>query len=410
MIMFRKTRRKIVGSVMGAMLILLAVTLSVIVLSSYLEARRQAKEMLEVYVNQYSLDALPWKQESLPPSEMDGPPKEAPLYELSTFYSVAFSDEEEVLAVDTGRNDIYSREDLVEIAKKLKEKGSFSGHTLSLTYRIAEKDGYTLIAFLDSTLTDESFHSLIQRTLITGIAAIAVCFILSDYLAYRIVKPLEDNDRKQRQFISDAGHELKTPVSIISSNAEVLSRQIGTNDWLDNIRYENERMSKLVIKLLELSKAENGKLQKEEIDLSMLVTGEVLPFEAVAFEKKLSIQSDIEDGILISGTRSQLSQLVSILLDNAIKYSQGGKKIVISLKKRMRIIQLTVENNGEAIPQEKMEHLFERFYRVDETRNGEDGNYGLGLAIAKAIVEEHDGSIGVSCKNGKVIFTVRIHT
>ena len=407
--MFRKTRRKIVASVMGALFLLFAVTLSVIVLSSLFEARKQSKEMLEFYTDQYSLEAPPREPGNRPPSEMDGPPGKAPLYELSTFYSVALSDSGEVLAIDAGRMGIYSEDDLVRIAKEIRENNTGSGHTSSLTYKVAEKNGYTLIAFVDTTITDDSFHSLVKNTLIIGAIAIAVCFILADYLAYRIVKPLEENDKKQRQFISDAGHELKTPLAVISSNAEVLSRQIGDNEWLDNICYENDRMGELVTQLLDLSRAENSDTPIEAIDLSRVATGEILAFESLAFDQGKTIKSDITDEIHISGSQSQLAQLVAILLDNAIRHSTGSE-IDVSLKTRGHTALLSVSNDGEPIPPEKQEHLFDRFYRIDEARNSEGQHYGLGLAIARAVAEKHGGSIGVSCHDGKVTFTVSLQT
>ena len=219
---------------------------------------------------------------------------------------------------------------------------------------------------------------------------------------------MEENDQRQKQFVSDAGHELKTPVSVISTNAELLFRQLGANEWLDNIRYENERMRDLVTQLLDLSRAENAHVQMEELDLSRLITGEALPFESVAFENGLSIRSEIDDGITLQGNRTQLSQLVSILLDNAIRHADGGNVIGLSLCRHGRYAVLAVENSGKEIPQEQQARLFERFYRLDEVRNGEGKHYGLGLAIAKTIAEAHSGSISVECKNRKVKFTVSL--
>ena len=193
---------------------------------------------------------------------------------------------------------------------------------------------------------------------------------------------------------------------MISTNAELLFRQLGANEWLDNIRYENERMGDLVTQLLDLSRAENAKIQMEELDLSRLVTGEALPFESVAFERGLSIRSDIDDSITLQGNRTQLSQLVSILLDNAIRHADGGNEIGLSLRRHGRYAVLAVENSGKEIPQEQQARLFERFYRLDEVRNSEGNHYGLGLAIAKAIAEEHGGKISVACRDEKVIFTV----
>ncbi|MBP5580768.1 MAG: GHKL domain-containing protein, partial [Ruminococcus sp.] len=241
-----------------------------------------------------------------------------------------------------------------------------------------------------------------------GLVALVVLFIVSMRIADRIITPLEQNDMRQKQFVSDAGHELKTPISVISANAELLHRQSGESEWLSNIRYETDRMSSLVRQLLDLSQAENAELVTEEINLSRLVTGEVLPFESVAFEQGLTIESNIADDVLVNGNRSQLGQLVSILLDNATRHSSGGNAVDVSLQAEHKQAVLAVSNSSEPIPKEKQARLFERFYRVDEVRNSEDGHYGLGLAIAKAITERHGGMIGVSCENGKVNFKVTI--
>lgn len=167
-------------------------------------------------------------------------------------------------------------------------------------------------------------------------------------------------------------------------------------------------MGDLVTQLLDLSRAENAKIQMEELDLSRLVTGEALPFESVAFERGMSIRSDIDDSITLQGNRTQLSQLVSILLDNAIRHADGGNEIGLSLRRHGRYAVFAVENSGKEIPQEQQARLFERFYRLNEVRNSEGNHYGLGLAIAKAISEAHGGSIAVACRDGKVVFTVSL--
>ena len=404
--MFRKSRKKIVASIMSALFLLFTVTLAVIVLSEYYENNRQSTEMLDRYVSLHSLEQLPGDESDLPPLDGQRPPAEEPLFQLSTFYSVAISNQNEIINIDTGRNGLYSQSDLIGFADDILASGNTSGKHGTLLYRVEKKDGYTLVAFIDNTVTSDSLMSLTRHTLIIGGIAILLCFFAADYVAYRIVKPLEDNDQQQKQFVSDAGHELKTPISVISTNAELLSRQLGSNEWLDNIRYENERMGALVTQLLDLSRAENVKMQMEELDLSRLVTGEALPFESVAFEHGLTIKSSIADGITLQGNRSQLSQLVSILLDNAIRHTDGGKEIGLSLRRHGHHAVLTVENRGKEIPAEQQARLFERFYRLDEARGSEGNHYGLGLAIAKAIAEEHGGKISVACRDEKVIFTV----
>ena len=244
--------------------------------------------------------------------------------------------------------------------------------------------------------------------MIFGGIALVVFFFLSVFWARKIVNPLEETYQKQKQFISDAGHELKTPVSVVNANAELLSREIGDNRWLANIQYENERMGNLITQLLDLARSENVTPQMERVGFSRLVRGEMLPFESVAFEKRLMLHSDIVDGIELVGNSTQLKQLISILLDNAIKHSTTKGEVHLSLKKEHDIVKLSVINSGDEIPLEQRKKIFERFYRVDTARNSDGNHYGLGLAIAKAIVSTHRGKIDVMCYNGLVEFKVEL--
>ena len=295
----------------------------------------------------------------------------------------------------------------MSIAKELLSAGKSSGRTENLSFVIRERAGYTLVAFMDTTVTESSLSMLLHNVLIVGGAAIAVLFFISLFLSKQIIRPLEENDRQQKQFISDASHELKTPVSVISANAELLSRQLGENEWLANIRYENDRMGELIRQLLDLSRAEHKDTSMEDLDFSRIVTGEALAFESLAFDRGRILNTDIEEGIALTGNQTQLTQIVSVLLDNAVKHAAGGE-ISLSLKRQGHSAVLSVENEGDEIPAEKRELLFDRFYRLDETRAGEGQHYGLGLSIAKAVAENHGGSIEVACPDGKVRFTVTL--
>ncbi len=417
--MFNRSRNKIIVSIMGSLILLFAVTLTVIMFASYREIRQQNTEMLERYVELYALELLPDGQyvPEFQPAGLNeagpGPkPGEPPLdqrldYQLSTFYSVTLSEDGSVLAVDNGPQAVYEEDELVRIAEELLSEGKTSGRADNLSYIISRRPDYTLVAFMDNTVTESSLSTLLHNVLLIGGAAIVAMFFVSLHLSKRIIRPLEENDRQQKQFISDASHELKTPVAVISANAELLSRELGENEWLDNIQYENDRMGGLVKQLLDLSRAENPETPMEEIDFSRIVTGEVLAFESLAYEQGKTIQSHIDDEICIPGNRNQLTQLVSVLLDNAVRHSSGGE-IEVSLKLQTHMAVLNVVNDGDEIPPEKQEHLFDRFYRIDEARNSEGQHYGLGLSIAKAVAEKHNGTITVSCRDGKVRFTVSI--
>ena len=413
--MFNKSRKKIVAAIMSILVLLWVGTLGVIYASSYFEMKKQNEQMLHAHAQMYNLPNA--FDQMMPPNgpRPDGNPgfkpgfdPESPKFQLSTFYSVAVSDKGEILEIKNDSPTVYASDDLAQMAKDIIKDGKSTGTKYNLTFLKTDKNGYALVVFMDNTVVNESAMTLFRYTLIFGGVALVVFFFLSRFLAKKIVAPLEESYQKQRQFISDAGHELKTPVSVVSANAELLSRELGDNQWLQNIQYENERMGMLVSQLLELARTENVTPQMEHIDLSRLVAGEMLPFESVAFEKGFVLNCNITNGITVEGNSTQLKQLTSILLDNAIRHSKPDGEVRLTLTKDHSIAEISVINMGEEIPAEHRERIFERFYRVDTARNGEDKHYGLGLAIAKAIVDAHHGHIEVNCYNGLVEFHVRM--
>lgn len=411
--MFKKSRRKIVASIMAVLVLLWIGTLCVIYACSYYEVLNRSRDMLERHIKQYRLS---WERpmpggHGEPPSPGRGEPpfENPPAYRLSTFYSVALStDGTDVLEVSNSQTEMYADDELAEIAREIVNSGSRDGMKRNLIYQMADKGGYLLVAFMDNTVMQESMTTLFRYTLMFGGVVILALFFLAVYLARRIVRPLEESYEKQKQFISDAGHELKTPVSVVNANAELLSREIGDNQWLHNIRYENDRMGLLVGQLLELARTEQVAPRKEHLDFSRLVGGEALPFESVAYEKEMPLRCEIKEGLYVSGNDAQLKQLVAILLDNALRHGEKGKEIALSLRAERGSAALSVINAGEEIPPEQRKQLFERFYRMDAARNGDGQHYGLGLSIAKAITEVHGGRIRVQCSGGKIEFAVRI--
>ncbi len=412
--MFKKSRRKIVASIMAVLVTLWTGTLCVIYGSSYLEVSRRNREMLARHAELY---LLPEKPQTAPVKEAhrlgpgSGIPhfEDTPAFQLSTFYSVAISEAGEILSVTNPKISVHDDEELENLARLILESGKTTGVRDNLVYHMADKGEYTLVAFMDNTIMQESMTTLFRYTLIFGGIAILLLFFVAVYLARKIVKPLEESYQKQRQFISDAGHELKTPVAVVSANAELLSRQIGENPWLSNIQYENRRMGALISQLLELARTEQVAPPMEPVNLSLLVAGEALPFESVMFEQGLVFSCDIAQDIWVLGNSTQLKQIAAILLDNALHHCSPGKEVSLALQKGPRsLVSLSVTNDGEPIPPSKQEQLFERFYRGDSARTGEKGRYGLGLAIAQAIVRSHHGEIQVQCGQGKVKFTVTL--
>lgn len=412
--MFEKSRKKIVFSIMSILVILWVGTLAVIYTSSYLEMTKKNKQMLKTHSEMFELsqdrEEFIAPPKPFPDNELESEHRfeDSPMFKLSKFYTVVVSYEGEVIEIRNEQPTVYTDTDLKELAEKIVGDEKISGTKNNLSFYKTDKDGYILVAFMDNTVVNENAVTLFRYTLIFGVFALVVFFFLAKFLARKIVAPLEDSYKKQKHFVSDAGHELKTPVSVVSANAELLEREIGDNQWLKNIQYENERMGLLVTQLLDLARTEYVTPQTEQLDFSHLVAGEVLPFESVAFEKGLTLNSNISNDIKVKGNSIQLKQLVSILLDNAIKHSTDKGDVTLSLTKENNSVKLSVVNKGDEIPKEHREKLFERFYRVDSVRNSESNHYGLGLAIAKAIVESHKGKIEVLCYNGLVEFKVQL--
>lgn len=406
--MFKQSKIKIVAAIMSLLILVLGGTFGVIYVASYIEVTNENREILDQYVENYSLpSSLSQLDERIDTQSWI---HTAPMAELSTFYTVVFTKDSQLLYVDTADINTYNIDELVNLARDVWNKGKIEGKYDNLLYRIADKGNYILIAFLDNTVVQNSAGTLLNYTLMFGAVALIILFFIAQYLANRIVQPLEESYQKQRQFISDAGHELKTPVAVVNANIELLTRQLGKNQWLDNIQYENDRMSSLIIQLLELARTENVTPTMEDLDFSHLVMGEMLPFETIAYEKGLLLNSEILPDIHVHGNATQLKQLVSILIDNAISHSENGKEVMLVLKRVKNHAVLSVINDGDPIPEQERKQLFERFYRTDDARSDHGQHYGLGLAIAKAIVESHKGTIQIVCDQGKVSFITKFPT
>ena len=411
---------------MSILLVIWIVMLCAIYIFSYYEVTTQNQAMLNAHLSQYKLN-MKWRDdvaeifesekayEMNPMPSFPGMPSQSmpyfqnkPAFKLSTFYSVAVNYDGQVIEIRNYDEGVYSDKELVEVSAKLLKGKKSNGIRNNLIFSIVDKDGYILIGFMDNTIMHEGMMTLFRYTMLFGAVVIVALYFVAKYLARKIVEPLEESYRKQKQFISDAGHELKTPVSVVNANAELLSRELGENQWLSNIQYENERMDNLIAQLLKLARTDNVTPQMEKIDFSHLVKGEVLPFETVAFENGLMLNTHIADDIYVYGDGTQLRQLIAILVDNAICHGRNGREVEIVLYKEKHTVKLSVVNEGTEIPKEQREKIFERFYRTDDVRNSKENHYGLGLAIAKTIVVTHKGNIEVQCYDNKVKFVVTI--
>ncbi len=274
-------------------------------------------------------------------------------------------------------------------------------------------DGNYQITFLDVTDSHKTLMELFTTLFFVGIIMLFVIFAISLFFANRAIKPISEAWQKQKQFIADASHELKTPLAIINANSDaLLANQEETiksqKKWLDYIKNQIDRMSKLVNDLLYLAKTEdtNSKIFYIPFNISEVVSDVILSMEAVAFEKDIRLLQDIEANIIIKSDCEKIKQVVTILVDNAIKYTDEKGRIDIMLKKTRHQLVFSIKNSGKGIPKENITKLFDRFYRADSARTQENGGYGLGLSIAKAIIDRLDGKIYAdSVKDESTTFT-----
>ena len=256
---------------------------------------------------------------------------------------------------------------------------------------------YQRIAFVDMSMEQATLQELMGSYLQIGLAALVLLLGVSILLARWATRPVAKAWQQQRQFLSDASHELKTPLTVILSNAELLEAaplDPRPARWADNIRSEAKQMKSLVEEMLTLARADNAAptAVMTEVSLSDLATDCALAFEPVAFEAGKPLESDIAPDVTVTGDGDKLRQLIGVLLDNAIKYGRAGGTITLALRRTDRQARLTVSNPGDPIPPEQLGRLFERFYRADASR-GEQSGFGLGLPIAAAIASEHKGTL-----------------
>ena len=324
-------------------------------------------------------------------------------------------------------NDTVENEE--EFSRKIREKiyqiiseGSTSGkckiETVSCRYKISQTDrnGERIIIFLDRSIEISTLHRLMISFIFIGCAGLIVVFLLSLFLANWAIKPIEVAWNRQKQFIADASHELKTPLTVIATNTDVVLSN--PNDsiknqerWLHYIRSETSRMSKLVAELLYIAKSDSNEIRMEMYDfnISDAVSEVCLNFEAHAFEEQRELIADISPRLKYFGDEDRIKQLFTILVDNAIKYSIIGTQISVSLfRNNQGKIKFCISNKCENLTEENISKLFDRFYRVDPSRNSGTGGNGLGLNIAQAITEAHNGQINVTFHHGIISFTVTL--
>ncbi len=269
------------------------------------------------------------------------------------------------------------------------------GQINTVVYKVKTVDRNKIIVACDIsqslvTLKSNATNSLIILTIIYFIL-----FFIVSMLSFSIFQPIKDTFEKQKRFISDASHELKTPLTVISANVDVLKQENKDNQWLNNIKSQTERLDGLIADMLALAKTDENKviLKNERFNASQEILNDVLPFDAVAFEKKKTLETEIEPNVFIQGDKQSLKKITTILIDNAIKYSSDNGQIIVKLHKSGNKAVFSVWNTGSTVQDSESSRIFERFYRSENSRSRESGGSGLGLSIAKNLADKNKWKI-----------------
>lgn len=383
--MLKKLRLKSVLVNMGIVTAMLTVIFALVFHFTKADMEQQSIRALQILTQraQQNMEREPW------PRDVQLP-----------YFVIRLSIWGEVTASGNTSLDLQDTEFLQELIQIACTATTPTGHIEEyelLFSRVLSPGGQSLI-FVDTSVQKAALRSMVHIGLLIGFASLAVFALLSTLLARWTVKPVEQAWNQQKQFISDASHELKTPLTVIISNAELLQSEgadpENRQQFTDNILTMSGHMRQLVSGLLELTRADGGQIRSNfsQVAYSQLVSDALLPFEPLLFEKGLYLESRVEPGIRLTGSGQHLQQVVDILLDNAGKYADPGTVTVTLQRQGRNQCLLTVANPGKPIPADKLEQIFQRFYRVDPARS-RTGSFGLGLAIAKSVVQEHSGKI-----------------
>lgn len=334
------------------------------------------------------------------------------------FFVVRLSDEGQAVYTDVSRILSVGRDEAETLAKKAFQKGKRSGYISGFQYKVSTVDSLdpavtgseNMIVFLDIS---NQFHSLFMVLVLSvGIAAVCWLFmlLLVILLSRKAIRPIAQNIQKQKQFVTDAGHEIKTPLAIIQANIDAMELINGENKWSKNIRSQTVRLSGLMQNLLTLAKMQEAgqELPVEEFSASVLLEESLQPFYEAAALRGILIEAEIQPYVCICANREYIQRLFSILFDNAVKYTNVGGTITVSLQKKDEMV-LEVKNTCEKLPEQEPDKLFDRFYRGDSARTQKSGGYGIGLSAAQAIAAAQKGEIAARYEGEHlIVFIVRI--
>ncbi len=322
------------------------------------------------------------------------------------YFTVTLTENGDVRVIDLTRIVSVTSKEAVAYARELFEEGKSSGFYKNFRYGVSElPNGEKMYIFVDRTVELENFHGFLLSSIFIGLAGTAVVFILIFIFSDRIMQPVAESYRKQKQFITDAGHELKTPLTIIGANTEVIEMQGGESEWTKGIKEQISRLTSLTEKLIFLAKMEEqNDLPMFEFSLSDVIEESIQEFSAMAASKGIELVFDVQKGVFYTGNEEMIRRMISLLADNAIKYTDGNV-VTFSLRTEGNKKVIEVKNPASYIAEGDMSGLFERFARGDISRNSGTGRHGIGLSVVRVIAEAHNGRLKGECRNGIAVIT-----
>ncbi len=327
------------------------------------------------------------------------------------FFSVTLDSTGEAVSIDTGQIAAVTSDEALEMAKRLCAEGKRSGYEESYKYLATDTDRGTLYVFIDRTRALRSVTDFMVISLLVALGAAAAVFVLVFIFSKFAIKPIAESYEKQKKFITNAGHELKTPLAVINSCNEVIELEQGETKWTRSIAAQTDKMTRLTQELVALARMDEGgaQLNMEEFPLSDTVSEILDPFELMAEQKGIGFRTEIQPDISYKGDRNMIARLCSIMADNAVKYTPENGTILFSLSAKNKKIVFSSENTAENITKGTHPELFDRFHRGDTSHNGDVPGFGIGLSTAQSIAAAHNGKIEAFSSDGKSLnITVKL--
>lgn len=407
--MIRTLRRRFLLIALASLTGTLAVLCLVINLGYHTITTRRADQVLQM---------LHQNAGQFPEPEAQADPGAFPGFQVTLetpfetrYVVVRLTGQREVAEVDMEHIAALDREKVIQQVEQILDGGKNSGYSGYYRYQVFDdgEEGQTIVV-LDCFLQLQAANNVLRLTLLASLACIAIVFLLLVFLSRRVVRPFAENLEKQRRFVTDASHELKTPLAIISANTGLLEASLGENRWLASTQVQVSRLDRLIGHLVELARTEETLTEEEiqPVDLSGVVAGQMEDYRLLAQTSGKELESDVAPGVTVRGAADNLKRLCTLLLDNAVKYCDSGGTIRLTLAQRGRWAVLSISNPCAGLDPAQLPRLFDRFYRADASRSRDTGGYGIGLSTARAIVQRHRGRLTAKSEDGLVVFTARL--